>query len=152
MSGIIKAVSGLSASKKFDLIMATLLVGIMEFRLGTYIMMCITSETIGTAARWVVGIIVAIAMVAVFVFFGLGTLFESQGEQNGTTRADYLEVMKYCSGSSVGIMAIMSFIYIANMDVMYILGYSSIPCIIAMLALYLIYRIKYNEEVVAYDK
>lgn len=152
MSGIIKVVSGLSTAKKLDLIMATLLVGIMEFRLGAYIALCITSEIVDMVARWVVGIIVAIAMVVVFVFFGLGTLFESQGEQRGTTRADYLEVMKYCSGCSVGIMVVMSVIYLANMNVMSVLGYSSIPCIIAMLALYLIYRIKYNEEVVAYDK
>ena len=152
MSEIIKVVSGLSMAKKFDLIMAILFVGIMEFRLGAYIVLCITSATMEIAARWVVSIMVISAMVAVFVFFGLGTLFESQGEQNGITRADYLGVMKYYSGCSVGVMAIMLIIYIANMDVMFVLGYSSVPCIIAMLALYLIYRIKYNEEVDAYGR
>ena len=142
----------MSYAKKLDIVLAVLFMSIIEFRLGVYLYMCFVSIHMDIMARWVVGVLVTIAMVAAFVFFGAGTLFESQGEQKGTTRKDYLEVMKYCTGCSAGILVPMSIIYIANIDIMTILGYTSLPCMVVLFALYLIYRIKYNEEVDAYDR
>lgn len=141
-----KVMGILTAEKKIDMVMALTLIGVIWFRLGTYIWMCFTHPDMDMVARWFIGLLCASTMIVVFIFFGVGTLFESQGEES-TTRSEYLYIMKYCTGGIAGIIAIMTPIYLVNIQNMTILGYTSIPCLIAVFALYLIYRIKHNEVV-----
>lgn len=140
-------VNRISYAKKIDIVMALLFIGVIWFRLGTYISMCITHPDLDVEARWFIVLLCVSVMIAVFVVFGFGTLFESQGEQGTTTRREYLYIMKYCTGGIAGVIAAMTPIYIANIQDMSVLGYTAIPCIFAVLALYLVYRIKYNEVV-----
>lgn len=147
-----KATGFFKAEKTVDMIMALTFVGIIWFRLGTHILMCITKPDVDIAARWIVGLFFATVMILTLIFFGFGTLFESQGEKESTTREEYLSIMKYYTGCIAIVIGIMTPIYLANIQDMTILGYSAVPCLIVVFALYLIYGIKYNEEVDAYDR
>lgn len=135
-----------SAQKKIDLIMAFIFISIIWIRLCIYMVMSFNSNDMGNIAKVAVCVFCIIIMIISAIIFGYGTLRESQGEVRGCSRADYLRVMKYFSGMVTGLLIFISPIYWANMSQLYILGFTSIPCIVVMVILYIIYKIKYEEE------
>ena len=135
-------VGSMSYAKKIDIILAALFTAIIEFRIGTYLSMCFTSAEIDTFARWFIGGLCVISMILTFIFVFVGTIGESEGEQKEVTRYDYMSIMSKLTIGVFGIMAVLTPIYFANMEVMSLLAYTSVPCLLAVIALHCIYIIK----------
>lgn len=147
-------VNNMSCAKKIDIALAALFTAIIEFRIGTYMSMCFTSEDVDTLARWFIGGLCVISMMLTFIFIFIGTIGESEGEQQEVTRYEYMDIMSKLTIGVFGIMAVLTPIYFANMEVMSLLAYTSVPCLLAVIALHCIYKIKarmieedgYDEE------
>ena len=150
MERTVKGLGSLTAEKKIDIVMALTFIGVIWFRLGIYISMCITNTDMGILTKWVISLFCVAGMIVSLIFFGLSTLLESQGEpgeQDRITRGEYMYFMECSTGCIAGVIGLMTPIYIANIQDMPVLGYTVIPCLIAVIVLHLVYKIKYKEVV-----
>ena len=74
-------------------------------------------------------------------------LFESFGTKV-STRYEYIKVMRYISMGITAIMVVLAPIYFYNnfVEPMKMLSYATVPCVVASLAVYFVYRVVKNYE------